>query len=61
MTRKDNDPLMWPYWRDKYGYIVALRDYYPAKAEDNLEISAALAQIKAAERVIDAVMKEAVS
>lgn len=47
---------MWAYWRDKKGYEQALVQQYTMLLENTEELRFALAQLKAAERNIDAIM-----
>ena len=52
---------MWTYWRDKYGYIRALRDYYDmdlGTSEDHAAIFTATSMIIAGEKAIDQIMEE---
>ena len=37
---------MWSYWRDKYGTVTALQDYYPALLADDPVIRTAAANIE---------------
>ena len=48
---------MWDYWRDKYGYVDALQDYYPEQLQDP-RLVLAVAQIRNAHASINAVMAE---
>lgn len=48
----------WRYWRDKYGEIEALREYYPATLANNLVLQAAVAQVELGLRAINSVMNE---
>lgn len=49
---------IWEYWRDKYGHLEALKDYYPEILTENEQIKIAVAQIKNAKIVIDHIMKD---
>ena len=49
---------MWRYWRDKYGYVLGLTDYYPKLVEDRKDLQMAIAMIENGERIIDSIMEE---
>jgi len=49
---------MWRYWRDKYGHVLGLADYYPKLVEDRKDLQMAIAMIENGERIIDSVMEE---
>jgi hypothetical protein len=51
------DYHMWEYWRDKYGYEDALKDYYPDDVANTRQLEFALSQLKMAEIMIDTIMK----
>lgn len=49
---------MWSYWRGKYGYEYALKDYYPDLYESDFILKNCLMQIKAARIMIDEHMQQ---
>jgi hypothetical protein len=49
---------MWTHWRSKYGYVKAIKDYYPNILEENMELQIAIGMISAAETIIDKIMSE---
>ena len=52
------DLEMWSYWRDKYDYEYALKDYYPDLYESDFILKNCLMQIKAARIMIDEHMQQ---
>jgi hypothetical protein len=49
---------MWNYWRDKYGRLAALKEYYPNLLKSRDDLRQSVAQVENANRAIDAVMDE---
>lgn len=43
----------WDYWRNKYGYVEALTDYFPNLLKEDSILRYALAQMRATEILID--------
>lgn len=53
------DVRMWRFTRDKYYHrMAALQDCYPQTLAGNVTLQVAVAQIRAAEAMIDTVMEE---
>ena len=52
------DVGMWTYWRGKYGYETALRDYYPILSKQHPVLSIAIVQMKMAQLAIEKVFEE---
>jgi len=50
---KDQDRIMWDYWRDKYGHVDALETYYPESLATHIELQQAVYSIKSAKALID--------
>ena len=54
-----NEPFhMWPYWRDKYGHLDAVKDYFAEELKSNVELQQAVAMVKNGERLIDTLFAE---
>lgn len=56
----DAELRSWRYWRDKYGRVEALLEYFPKLLASDPRLSLAVAQIQNAEAAIDARMAELV-
>ena len=52
------DFTMWSYWKDRSSVADAFETHYPSTMKENIQLQLALAQIRAAELVIDTFMKQ---
>jgi hypothetical protein len=53
-----SEPYMWKYHQAEYGTADALEVYYAETLAKNIQLQMAIAQIKNAELVIDAIMSK---
>ncbi len=53
----EEDYSMWSFWREKYGHVVALTDYYPRLLERRVDLQLAVASIRNGEGIIDSIME----
>lgn len=58
VREQDSEAHMWDYWRDKKGYVEALKSQYPIKCQKDPIISLALAQMESARMVVDRRMEQ---
>ena len=58
MPQDEQQIGMWSYWRDKYGPVVALKDYYAGVLAEDPMLQRAVAQIQDAEWTINHRMEE---
>tara|TARA_Y100000780_G_C13670927_1_gene412356 strand:- start:827 stop:1018 length:192 start_codon:yes stop_codon:yes gene_type:complete len=54
----DNPAHMWKYWRDKYGYETALKEYYPELLKNDFRLPYYLDVVKTYKNSIDLRMEE---